>query len=255
MMRLIVLAIVFGLAGPGAAFAQSADKPPARISPRSGPASQGWPHDPVPRFTIPPRGTVALPQIGLPLPPHGLQAPSHRSRPPVDRHSRDHRRRGRIAFPSFLYIAPPYLMPPYVEPVFPEPAPIEMQPQQEQPVATGRLVLDGLPADAQVFVDGYYAGVPEDFSRANGGGVIEAGPHRIDVSAPGFEPIVLSVNIAANQLVTYRAPLQRLAKVPEGPKAPTTFYLIPGCYMGNVPPREANLPATCDLKRAVEFKY
>jgi hypothetical protein len=32
-----------------------------------------------------------------------------------------------------------------------------------------------------------------------------------------------------------------------------TFYLIPGCYMGNVPPKEANLPATCDITRAVSF--
>jgi hypothetical protein len=34
-----------------------------------------------------------------------------------------------------------------------------------------------------------------------------------------------------------------------------TFYLVPGCYMGNVPPEEANLPATCDLARAVSFQY
>jgi hypothetical protein len=42
---------------------------------------------------------------------------------------------------------------------------------------------------------------------------------------------------------------------PPAAKAPATFYLIPGCYMGNVPPRDANLPATCDISRAVSVQY
>ncbi len=29
---------------------------------------------------------------------------------------------------------------------------------------------------------------------------------------------------------------------------------VPGCYMGNVPPNEANLPATCDIARAVSVQ-
>ena len=51
----------------------------------------------------------------------------------------------------------------------------------------GRLVLEVEPADAQIFADGYYVGVPADFSAARGGVPLEAGVHRIDVSAPGYE--------------------------------------------------------------------
>ncbi len=44
-------------------------------------------------------------------------------------------------------------------------------------------------------------------------------------------------------------------KAPPTAKEPATFSLIPGCYMGNVPPQEANLPATCDIARAVSVQY
>jgi hypothetical protein len=36
--------------------------------------------------------------------------------------------------------------------------------------------------------------------------------------------------------------------------APTTIYVVPGCYVGNVPPREVALPAGCDARNAVEFR-
>jgi hypothetical protein len=34
-------------------------------------------------------------------------------------------------------------------------------------------------------------------------------------------------------------------------RTPTTFYFIPGCYAGNVPPKDAGLPATCDQTRVI----
>jgi len=33
-----------------------------------------------------------------------------------------------------------------------------------------------------------------------------------------------------------------------------TFYVIPGCYLGNLPPREVWLPSGCDLKKARTIK-
>jgi hypothetical protein len=247
MIRSFVLVVVVALVMPATTFAQKADSPPRwTISPRTGPASAGWPRDPLPRFTIPPRGTVGLPlpEIGLPLPPIGLQPP-HGSR----------RGQGRYHWPGKSYGWPVVIYyAPWYEPVVPvreaAPAPDPV----EQPKPTGRLILDAQPENAQIFVDGYYAGVPDDFSAARGGGVIEAGPHRIDITAPGYEAIVFDVRIAPSQSVTYRGTMKKIPAAP-APNGPTTFYLIPGCYMGNVPPKDARLPATCDLGRAVEFKY
>jgi hypothetical protein len=135
----------------------------------------------------------------------------------------------------------------------------------EQP-APARLILDIDAPMAQVFSDGYYIGIPEDFRFELGGGVLEPGPHRIDIFARDHEPVSFDVNLARGQSATFRRTLTPIARAPQAvpdaavkappaPKQPVTFYLIPGCYMGNVPPKEANLPATCDIARAVSTQY
>ena len=113
-------------------------------------------------------------------------------------------------------------------------------------------MLDVSPASAQVFADGYYVGMPADFTGERGGGVLDAGIHRIDLSAPGYEPITVDLRVAPGQTITYRAALRALP--PPTPAPPSTFYLIPGCYMGNIPPKDAHLPATCDQSRAVTWR-
>ena len=135
----------------------------------------------------------------------------------------------------------------------------------EQP-SLARLILDIHPPTAQVFADGYYIGIPEDFRFEDGGAVLEPGPHRIEILARDYEPVSFDVNLARGQSATFRhilRPIMRAAqpapddavKAPTAVKQPMTFYLIPGCYIGNVPPKEANLPATCDIARAVSFQY
>ena len=133
----------------------------------------------------------------------------------------------------------------------------------EQP-SFARLILDVYPPTAQVFAGGYYIGIPEDFRFEDGGAVLEPGPHRIDIVADGYEPVTFDVNLTRGQSATFRhslTPIMRAprpaaaVKAPPAPKQPATFYLIPGCYMGNVPPKEANLPARCDVARAVSFQY
>ncbi len=178
-----------------------------------------------------------------------------------------------MRWPGVVYLPPPYYASPnfdmrfyypqyydsqYFDPQYyetpVEPAPVEAT--VVAPAATGRLILDPQPEGAQVFVDGYYAGIPEDFSSVSGGGVLQAGQHRIDISAPGFEAVSLDVNIAPSQTLTYEGTLMPLPKrQDEQPGKPTIFYLIPGCYMGNIHPRDVKLPATCDLRAVVEFKY
>ena len=135
-----------------------------------------------------------------------------------------------------------------------------------EPPAPARLILDIHPPTAQVFAAGYYIGLPEDFRFEDGGAVLETGPHRIDIIADGYEPVSFDVNLARGQSATFRhnlTPITRApqrepdaaAKTPPAEKQPVMFYLIPGCYMGNVPPKEANLPATCDLARSVSVRY
>jgi len=37
-------------------------------------------------------------------------------------------------------------------------------------------------------------------------------------------------------------------------RGPDTFYVIPGCYLGNRSPREVSLPPGCDLKKVRTIK-
>jgi hypothetical protein len=132
--------------------------------------------------------------------------------------------------------------------------------------ADARLILDVYPPTAQIFADGYYIGMPEGFRFEDGGAVLEPGRHRIDILERDYEPVSFEVNLTRGQSATYRhmlTPIRRApqpapraaVKSPPVPKQPSTFYLIPGCYMGNVPPKEANLPATCDLARTLSFPH
>ena len=93
----------------------------------------------------------------------------------------------------------------------------EPTPRPIEPPAPGRLILDIEPAGAQVFADGYYVGVPEDFSAARGGGLLEAGLHRIDLSAPGYESMAVDLRVTPGQPVTYRADSQGASAPCVGP--------------------------------------
>jgi hypothetical protein len=62
--------------------------------------------------------------------------------------------------------------------------------------------------DAEVYVDGYYAGVVGDFDGAFQQVNLEPGPHRIEIRARGYEPATFDVNIEPGRTIRYRAPLQ-----------------------------------------------
>lgn len=117
-------------------------------------------------------------------------------------------------------------------------------------VPNGYLFLQLQPVNAEVRVDGFYMGTVDDFRRLIPGRSIEAGPHRIEISAPGYETVSFDVFIAPNETVTYRRDLQavasreRVTALPPGP--PKTFYVIPGCYAGDKPPKSSPLPRGCD---------
>jgi hypothetical protein len=216
------------------------------IRPLIGPTSAGYPpRDPVPNFAIPP--LIGPSSVGLPLPPIGL-------RPHIEdkvyRHGRDYRQRPVFVYPPMIYFVPHYAVS-IAQTAAPELAPIKNEP------AIGSLVLQVEPGSAQVFVDGYYVGTADDFNAKRGELVMEIGPHRIDINAPGIESVKFDVMISPSQSIVYRRVLKAVEITPPPampiPTTPRSFYQVPGCYMGNVPPKDAGLPATCDVSRAVTY--
>jgi len=157
-----------------------------------------------------------------------------------------------VGMPIVVYAVPQYVTPLAVA----APAP-RAQLQFETQAITGSLVLQVQPPNAQLFVDGYYVGMPEDFDGVRGELQLEPGPHKIELIAPAYENVTFNVRIAANQTVRYENAMKPAAAAPPPPPAPPivpkTIYLIPGCYLGDVPPKDAHLPATCDLTRVVTF--
>ena len=65
------------------------------------------------------------------------------------------------------------------------------------------------PRDAAVYVDGYYAGVVDDFDGVFQRLTLEVGPHQIELSAPGMEPQFYDVYVDPAQTVTIRSDLYR----------------------------------------------
>lgn len=121
------------------------------------------------------------------------------------------------------------------------------------PAVVGFLRVSGTPAEAQVLVDGYFVGTLGDI-EAGRPLMIEAGPHRLELRAPGYQSTSVDIRLAANDTLTYRAMLDRVQPPAAPPRAAgsaaaSTMYLIPNCYLGNVPPRANRLSPGCDIKQ------
>ena len=105
-------------------------------------------------------------------------------------------------------------------------------------------------------MDGYYVGTADEFDGNPRTLMLDAGPHTIELSENGFEPMRFQVMADASQPIVYRRELSQAAPPPPPPPAaePSPMWVVPGCYIGNVPPEEAGLPATCDPARAVRLR-
>lgn len=73
----------------------------------------------------------------------------------------------------------------------------------------GGVALEITPNDADVYVDGEYAGRVQDFDGTDQPLTLTAGTHRIEVQAAGYEPLVVDVGIQAGQVIPYRGDLRR----------------------------------------------
>ncbi len=173
-------------------------------------------------------------------------------RAPVPQIGHQHRRPSR----TFIYFVPTSGWP------YPE-VPTRPTAPEARKARTGRLRLELQPGVVpQIYVDGYYVGTLDDVS---GELTLEAGPHRVELRADGYETLELNVQVSPDRPITYRGALKRVDAAPTpvpqvplstelSPPAPATIYVIPGCYVGNVPPADADLPAGCDERRAIVFK-
>jgi hypothetical protein len=71
----------------------------------------------------------------------------------------------------------------------------------------GKLRLDIDQRDAEVYIDGYYAGVVDDFDGRLQGLRLEAGNYSVEVGLPGFVPLQFDVHVQPGRTTTYRGSL------------------------------------------------
>lgn len=249
-MRLLLAALV--VLAPLAAGAQ-----PRRPAPSSQP----------PAATLPPIGLPLAP-IGLPLAaitptlaPLGL-APGPTPTTTVPdiaprggQRRRGPSRRGGWTGPGIIYVVPGYG---WAQPGMATPGPSTRPAPAEDaaPPAPATLWVEAEPRGvAEIFVDGDFVGTADARTPVT----LEPGRYRVELRAAGHAPEAVDVRADAGASLTLRRTLQRLdaaATPPATEPAPTPtpiprkpFYFIPGCYLGDVPPQEARLPAGCDLSK------
>lgn len=74
-------------------------------------------------------------------------------------------------------------------------------------VAYGAVRIVDAPRNAQVFVDGYYAGVVDDYDGVFQHLNLVAGPHRIDIQSEDYPPVSFDVRADPGRTITYHANL------------------------------------------------
>jgi hypothetical protein len=258
-MRVTLAAIVM-MGWPAIAAAQSSTLAPLPPLPPIG--------LPLPEITSP-LTPIALPpaSTGFPL----LRDPQSRRgdrQSPGRQHPRFEPRRGLQPQPAVVYFFSSYDwgIPASARMATPgaiAPAPSVTLPRDEGLTGSLRLVLEPAGVVQQLYVDGFFVGAPDD---VDGEITLPAGAHNVEIRAPGYATLGFAVQIPPGRSITYRGALQRVDATPapdppaapsvdpppaEPPATPSTFYFIPGCYMGNVPPDAVVLPATCDRTRLI----
>jgi len=229
---------------------------------------------PTPSIGLPlPHIGLPLPPMGLPLPPMGLPPenarpfdrtrserpnilePQRPARPErIDRSDRVHRPASIVLLGWPYWPWPTAEYPSSPTPSAPPPPPLNQ--------ATGRLLLSlHSGVDPQIFVDGYYVGLLSDVS---GELILDAGGHTIDLHEEGYLDARVNVKIPLDGTITYDVALKPIAAAPSSSAAPVasaptaapapaTIYVVPGCYVGNVPPQQITLPAGCEGRGSITF--
>ncbi len=75
---------------------------------------------------------------------------------------------------------------------------------------TGGLRLKLKPRDAKVYIDGYFVGTVDSFDGLFQKLGLEAGGHRVELRADGYETLEFEVLITPRESVTYKGELKRI---------------------------------------------
>ena len=71
----------------------------------------------------------------------------------------------------------------------------------------GRLRLQVQPRDAEVFIDGYYAGQVDDFDGRLQGLTLETGGYSVEIRKPGWETLTFDVRVTPGRTTNYKGEL------------------------------------------------
>ena len=102
----------------------------------------------------------------------------------------------------------PFALWPFVQVISPL-VPVVGPALQAEPGLLGGVQLDVQPWRAQVYADGTYVGVVEDFSGYYRHLELAAGPHVITIVAPDHDPLIFDVMVSPGRTITHRATLSR----------------------------------------------
>lgn len=78
--------------------------------------------------------------------------------------------------------------------------------------AVGQLRLKVTPKHGQVYVDGYFAGEVDNFDGTFQRLSIEAGSHKVEIRAEGYETVTFDVMVTPGETVTYKGTLKPMTK-------------------------------------------
>jgi len=90
---------------------------------------------------------------------------------------------------------------------YPYTGPVHVRPSRH---FGGGVRFDVRQRDAAVYVDGYYAGIVDDFDGAFQRLEIEPGPQRIGLQLPGYETFAFEVNVRPGETIRYHGDFERL---------------------------------------------
>ena len=88
------------------------------------------------------------------------------------------------------------------------PYPVYGYPTVAPGIAYGGISFGIDPADADVYVDGEYIGIAHDFDGPAQPLTLSAGRHRVELQAPGYEPMVFDIDVVPGQVIPYEGGMQ-----------------------------------------------